>query len=246
MQKKRIESLKDTDWFLWGELALFLGFLTLDLGILDFLWAGNSSILDRDFLSCILKYASVLMCYLWRIGKKDPSLERAQLLVLGADLCLLFQWHIPMGMALFLLVQLQYRIYLRGTQAWKGFLLQCALVALAAGFAGRALLRSKEELGIILLGAVYGAALLSNLYLAFRRRQPLFGAGLFLLLLCDIHVLLYNLPLVSGGFLGRWQELAGTAMWLFYLPSQLVIAKLAMKAGNLYQGDSFRGDGREM
>ena len=230
MQKKRIESLKDTDWFLWGELALFLGFLTLDLGILDFLWAGNSSILDRDFLSCILKYASVLMCYLWRIGKKDPSLERAQLLVLGADLCLL----------------LQYRIYLRGTQAWKGFLLQCALGALAAGFAGRALLRSKEELGIILLGAVYGAALLSNLYLAFRRRQPLFGAGLFLLLLCDIHVLLYNLPLVSGGFLGRWQELAGTAMWLFYLPSQLVIAKLAMKAGNLYQGDSFRGDGREM
>lgn len=260
MGKRQRESLNGADWFLWGELILYLGFLTLDLGVLDTLRTGNGKLPNLDFLSCILKYTSVLVCYLWRVGKKDTFLERAQLLVLGADLCLLFRWHAPMGVALFLGVQLQYRQYLKDKRAWKGFLLQCGLAALAAGLlmavflsgaagtstvvfvsgpegissAAFQLPSDRETMSLCLLGTVYGVALLSNLYLAWREKQTLFGAGLFLLLLCDIHVLLYNLPLPLGGLLGQWQELAGTGMWFFYLPSQLVIAKLAVRKGKVY------------
>ena len=57
-------------------------------------------------------------------------------------------------------------------------------------------------------------------------RQVLFAAGLMVFALCDINVLLYNLPTlfnIRSHFVLTLFEFAGTMMWAFYLPSQVMI-----------------------
>ena len=58
-------------------------------------------------------------------------------------------------------------------------------------------------------------------------RIVLFTAGLIVFALCDINVLLYNLPdfiEIHSHFILSLLEFAGNAMWAFYLPSQVMIA----------------------
>ena len=58
-------------------------------------------------------------------------------------------------------------------------------------------------------------------------RVVLFTVGLIVFALCDINVLLYNLPDyidIRSHFILSLLDFAGNAMWAFYLPSQVMIA----------------------
>jgi hypothetical protein len=59
--------------FAAAEAVLYAAFLLLDL-------TGSAPPVS-DFL----KYVSVVLCFLWRLGRKDAALTAAQLLVLAAD-----------------------------------------------------------------------------------------------------------------------------------------------------------------
>ena len=50
-----------------------------------------------------------------------------------------------------------------------------------------------------------------------------FLSGLFLFLLCDINVALYNLELVFKNINWPVLEYFGYFLWLFYLPSQMLL-----------------------
>ncbi len=245
--KQRKRDQKNRRSFLLLGLLLYTSFLLLDWGITDELLGWNPYDPGQILLSCGLKYLSVLLCFFWGLGEKNPCLERAQLLVLGADLLLLSGTYLELGILFFIGVQAYYGLYLHGSRNKGEFLLQgialalgagllgCGFYLLASGFPGNTSLlleRGFSDMILCGVGAAYGAALVSNLWQAWKGENYFFAGGLFLLLLCDSQVLFYNLPLHTAMALGRngylWQELAGRLIWLFYLPSQVMIALEAL------------------
>jgi len=78
----------------------------------------------------------------------------------------------------------------------------------------------------VALSAAYACLFVQSLYLNFKcghENRRLILTGLTLFLLCDVNVLLFNLP----GYVNFPASAAKTAyclIWVFYLPSQLLIA----------------------
>lgn len=174
------------------------------------------------------KYAGVLLCLgfalLCAVRGGDRLLPIALALTAGADWFLLVRNdHYTVGIALFLCVQTVYYLRLRAAGASAAYPLRAGL-ALAAGL-GLCALDMASPLN--LLAGLYFSQLLSNAALAWTqkgRRWRLFALGLTLFVGCDICVGLFNAlpgshplyPAVSVG------------MWLFYLPSQALIALSAL------------------
>ena len=201
--------------FLAVEGVLYAAFLALDLT-------------GRGDFAVPIKYGGVLLCLLFALicafRGGDRLVPLALAVTAGADWFLLVRNdHYPVGVALFLCVQTVYylRLRLSGTSAvWP---LRAGL-ALAAGLALYAL-RLASPLN--LLAALYFSQLLSNTVLAWTkrdRRWRIFAAGLTLFVGCDLCVGLFNVlsashPLYPAVDLG---------MWLFYLPSQVLIVLSAL------------------
>jgi len=192
--------------FLAAEASLYAAFLLLDIT-----GAAPSA-------SDLIKYASVALCFLWRLGKKDPVLTAAQGFVLVADCFLLFTDRFAPGIFAFLAVHLCYRLFLtrrekrsRGVLIWA-FCMAAAFLLIAA---------AKMD-AVTVLAVFYAAFLLWNAASALRRGGRLFAAGLLLLIFCDVNVALWNLP--SPPIPAALRLFAGFAMWFFYLPSQVFVA----------------------
>lgn len=205
--------------FLSFEFLLYAGFLYLDLvGSVD---TSEETVIQ---LSNGLKYLSVILCCSWQWKRKNQQLRYAQLMVLAADFFLLFSENYVIGVLCFLGVQFFYHQYLiqqdkqnaGGTKVREGWL-RLLLGGLAFFYAG------------ILLKNV-----IDSCYQARRgvQRARCFATGLVLLLLCDVHVALYNVPQVSHPILKGWQELSQPFIWLFYLPSQVLVALVAVEGEN--------------
>ena len=88
---------------------------------------------------------------------------------------------------------------------------------------------------VLLLGSIYIAAamyavlFITNIYVSARHiqhRRKLVMAGLLLFAACDICVLLFNLPVYFGAPAGL--RLVFPLIWVFYLPSQAVLAVSAV------------------
>lgn len=276
-------------WFLGIQLLLYLGFLAID-------WAGQRAAIPGEWngLSNQLKYLSVVLCFLWRWGRKEPNLWAAQLFVLAADYFLLFTGKYGAGVLCFLGVQFCYGNYLKKksfpfTIFWIAFVVLIGTAALEGTWTlifqvkgeliekvRTLILQARKEkiAGILadqpgLYGVCifYAGMLLRNIGKAavlpgtirkageWQRitekaeawRQNVgnigethqipgsaefFCIGLFLLLLCDIHVALYNLPEFSHRFWRTWQGISQMAMWFFYLPSQVLITLAAAELTN--------------
>lgn len=228
--------------FLMAELALYLAFLTADL-------AEGGSMTGKSLLgiSDILKYLSVLLCFFRHLNRKEKNLRRAQLLVLAADYFLLFTSRAAEGILCFIGVQFGYRAALDSAvedcflkysfpKLWRIVLFFLLPVCLTPGV-------SRENRLVLGLACVYAGLLISNLQLAFFRSGSRekrgrnkglicwMRAGLPLLLLCDIHVALWNLSFLPGSFSAAFRQTARAAMWLFYLPSQVCVALAAKETG---------------
>ena len=201
--------------FLAVEGALYAAFLALDLT-------------GRGGDTIPIKYAGVLLCLgfalLCAFQGGDRLVPIALALTTGADWFLLVRNdHYAVGIALFLCVQTVYYLRLRRMGAWDGYWLRAGL-ALAAGLALYALDMASP---LNLLAGLYFSQLLSNAVLAWTlkgRSRRLFALGLTLFVGCDICVGLFNALPGSHSF----YPAVSVGMWLFYLPSQALIALSAL------------------
>ena len=214
MKKKPVSSTVLAG-FLAAEGVLYVTFLALDL-------TGQSA----D--SVPMKYGGVLLCVLFALScalrGSDRLVPLALALTAAADWFLLVRNdNYILGIALFLCVQTVYYLRLRRSGAPDAYPLRAGL-ALAAGL-GLCALRLASPVN--LLAGLYFSQLLSNTVLAWTRkgrRWCIFAAGLTLFVGCDLCVGLFNtLPAASPLY-----PAVSVGMWLFYLPSQVLIALSAL------------------
>lgn len=170
-----------------------------------------------------LKFAAICLCgltALTRTRTRDGRLVAAALcLTVAADSFLLPSGRpITVGLALFVAVQLLYArrlARLRGKPSPPLAALRLLFAALALCLT--ALDPTRFPLWAALL---YFSYLLLNTAEAFTLRKPRFGWGLALFVCCDVCVGLWN---VAQCLPYALTELARVGMWLFYLPSQVLI-----------------------
>lgn len=197
--------------FLSVEGAVYACFLVLDL-------------MGQGDQTTFLKYTGILLCLAFSLLGGDRLVPLALALTAGADWFLLVRNdHYALGVALFLGVQTVYYVRLRRAGADSAWTLRSAL-ALGAGLGVYALRMASP---VNLLAALYFSQLLSNTLLAWRlkgRRWRTFALGLTLFVGCDVCVGLFNaLPPDSSPYFA-----VSVGMWLFYLPSQVLIALSAL------------------
>lgn len=201
--------------FLAAEGALYAAFLALDLT-------------GRGGPSVPVKYAGILLCLgfalLCALRGGDRLVPIALTLTAGADWFLLVRNdHYALGIALFLCVQTVYYLRLRRMGADSGWFLRASL-ALLAGLGLYALHMASP---VNLLAVLYFSQLASNTALAWTGRgRPgrLFALGLTLFVGCDLCVGLFNaLPAAAPLY-----PVVSLGMWLFYLPSQVLITLSAL------------------
>lgn len=209
MNSRAAPALRST--FLSVEGALYALFLALDLT-------------GRGGQTVPLKYAGVLLCLAFALLGDDRLVPPALALTAGADWFLLVRNdRYALGVALFLAVQTVYYLRLRRAGAPASWPLRSAL-ALGAGGGIYALGLASP---VNLLAALYFSQLLSNALLAWTLRGArwrTFALGLALFVGCDVCVGLHNaLPPASPRYFA-----VSVGMWLFYLPSQVLIALSAL------------------
>lgn len=209
MNKRDSSSVTST--FLAAEGCVYAIFLTLDR-------------MGRGSLTVPIKYAGVLLCLAYALLCVSWGGDRLVLVALaftaGADWFLLVRNDCyALGIALFLCVQAVYFVRLRRAGAGNAWLLRSGL-ALGAGLAVCAAGLASP---VNRLAALYFSQLLSNTALAWTvggKRRRCFALGLTLFVGCDVCVGLFNaLPITSSLY-----PAVSMGMWLFYLPSQALIA----------------------
>ena len=188
--------------FVLTECILYVFFLMLDLT--------SSSAL----LSTILKYCSILLCFFFGFifGKaKDRILVISALgLTAAADAFLLvLDTNYTAGVLCFCGVQMLYYCRLLRAGVFLGILHIWNLLTAAGVFYFTQLLFNAAE-----------SLALRHISLPYR----LFSAGLILFLCCDLCVGLSNLPSAAPFSVPEpVLSFAQNGMWLFYLPSQVLI-----------------------
>jgi len=189
--------------FLALEILLYAAFLALDLT-------------GRGDHTIWLKYSGILLCLvyalLWALRGGDRLVLPALLFTAGADWFLLVRnSHLELGLVLFLVVQTLYLIRLRRMGAGSHFLLRSTLALIL----GAAVFAFDLVSPLNLLVALYFSQLVSSTLLAWSVRRWIFAAGLTLFVCCDLCVGMFNL--------GILRAFSSVGMWLFYLPSQVLI-----------------------
>ena len=201
--------------FLAVEAVIYAAFLFLDLT-------------GRSRPSIPIKYGGILLCLafaaLCALRGGDRLVPIALALTACADWFLLVRNDCyALGIVLFLGVQTVYFFRLRLAGAGSGYVLRPVL-ALGAGLVVYA---ARMASPVNLLAALYFSQLLSNTALAWTLRgdrRRLFALGLTLFVGCDVCVGLFNV--LPGGH--PLYPAVSVGMWLFYLPSQVLIALSAL------------------
>lgn len=205
-------------WFVGAEACLYAAFLALDL-----FWPGSG-------WDVPLKYLSILLCFSFVAvtgGGRDGALMKTALgFTLLADLFLLvLDRYYPAGVSAFCVVQILYltRMALaRPRHLPLRLALRGALVVIALAVAhGLGALD-----GLTALALFYFCQLVCNgaEALVLNPAGRLFGVGLVLFLCCDVCVGLQNLSAWFPAAGGPLVQFARVGMWLFYLPSQVLIS----------------------
>ena len=183
----------------------------------------------------ITSYASIVLCFLYalaHIGKKNWPMQAGLLCTVGADFFLVVcspLRQLP-GMVCFLGAQSMYALWLHRNGGTKGQL------CLRAVISGLALAVTALDLGqntdaLALVSVCYYANLILNLAISFIRfrERKLLSIGFVLFLLCDtvIGLQMANgvyFPIPEGSLIDRILSVNCNLAWLFYLPSQVMIA----------------------
>ena len=218
--------------FLAAETVLYILFLRID-------FLGGSAA-----RSALYKYAGILLCLVCA-SVRAVTLKNTASRLIAAALCftcisdyfLLFTDSYLPGVLCFCVTQTLYLFVLLQDRPLKTKLLHIVpgLVLSAALLIITGLMQRPDLL--ITAGAFYAYSFIRNIALALClciKKKPvpglkpsMFAVGLVIFALCDINVLLYNLPLlfdIHSHLLISLFDVIGTLMWVFYLPSQVLLA----------------------
>lgn len=180
----------------------------------------------------IIKYSVVLLCIFIFFVRNIHNLRLpcvhllllAFVLSAAADYCLVFTFQYATGLILFCLAQCCYCKILRYPllSLLENGMLGCVLLWMSSFF-----LSITADL-TLMLAFFYLFCLLTNVTLAWKKSSWSFAVAITLLLLCDIHVGLYNVPFYfsvsDGTVLSWWCTAANHIIWIFYLPAQFLFA----------------------
>lgn len=179
-----------------------------------------------SILYSIAKYIFILFCFILCLIRNFPHLCIPQMRFLPcalfftacADYFLIFTDSVWTGILLFCMVQLCYRLFLGGR--WlpllKGSLLVFPFLLPLASLSDSILIPTLFYLG----------CLCANLQLARKQKNFRLLLALTLMLFCDLHVGIANLPRYLALSPSVWCSFAAHIFWFFYLPSQLLISTL--------------------
>ena len=194
----------DTDnrhLFLLSELIIYLSFLVGDLFACD---------------TSLIKYCGIVLCFLRAFRQRNRTICLAFAFTLCADfILLLLNRSYLAGVCFFIAVQGFYLLFLYRHDC-RPFLLPRALL-LALLYFLMFLMDQASVLNAVVV--FYFSLLLGNLFSSLSGRfLRTMSLGFLLFACCDICVGLHNLlpP-------GRLYDVITYAMWLFYLPSQVLI-----------------------
>lgn len=211
--------------FVLLEIALYLSFLFIDKGI--FVTRIESSALKYASISLCLAFS--LYCLIRKRKMVNCFIPFALVFTLISDYFLLFNTNQNLyvyGLITFIITQLIYFAFILYLRKSKLELLINLLVRFLLTLAALVVafyLNYSDVLTILAL--VYFVELLSNfLYstflIKFDKEYLIFSLGLLLFIGCDINVGLNNVHL----FEGIDYSLVNFLMWVFYLPSQVLLS----------------------
>lgn len=190
-----------TKQFIFFNSILYAAFLIIDL------------FYSFAELSSMLKFTIVLHCFLFSSSFKKPLF-----MTIIADFLLLFTSQIFLGVAIFSFAHIFYfqknmefvHDYFKSKKIF--FFIFCFCMF------GTALLFFPE----LLVYLLYAVCFCLNVFAAVcaskkapSKKQTLFLIGLFLFIACDVNVVIYNLT---------YNPISCYLIWLFYAPSQTIIA----------------------
>lgn len=187
-----------------------------------------------------IKYFCVLLCFLLSLllGNHNFNIKDLRLLQLGlfltclADLCLIIFNYFTLGIALFCLVQITYSLRYKINHTLltlKYFALTFTCIFTIYVIINFTLV----SLDILFVfGLFYSICLITSVIYAIKNKYQkpnkyMVAFGMVLFLLCDINVALRNItsliPLPET-FTTATYQLSTTLIFVFYLPSQLLLA----------------------
>jgi len=187
-----------------------------------------------------LNYFCILLCFSlsFLLGNRNLGLQDLRLLQLGlfltclADLCLIIFNYSTLGLALFCLVQITYSLRYNAAKILpilKGFILTFICIFIIYLI----ICLSFTTLDILFVfGLFYVICLITSVISALKNKYKkpnkyMVAFGMVLFLLCDINVLLRNITsLISlpEVFTTVTYQLSTSLIFVFYLPSQLLLA----------------------
>ena len=185
----------------------------------------------------LFEYALVLACAAFACAYRNETTDglltlMALLLTAGADLFLVAlkeaQW-IP-GMAVFCFAQLFWALRLLLMEEGRRRFIHVLIWALTCGtLLIVAVIATRGGDALLLLCTVYGSLLLTTVFFGWLTpRNRLFTLGMTLFLGCDIFVAVNNaalyLDLGAYPLLKTLHDIPFNMMWLFYGPSQMLLA----------------------
>lgn len=189
----------------------------------------------------VTAYLSIVLCFLFALQgiRPTPFMVAGLACTVGADFCLVVCDPIQRlwGMVFFLGAQTLYAICLHRNQKSKPLLLIRILLTAAAALI--AVLVLKENLDALALVSVcYYANLIMNMVAAFAqwRRNKLLPIAFVLFILCDTIIGLQvassgYLPIAEGSWLYKLIFSGFNTAWMFYLPSQVLLALCCLAKG---------------
>ncbi len=198
--------------FLIIEAALYIVFTGMDL-------------FTQNRGTTVLKYSSILVCLLFSVlslkNNGDRIVPLALVCTAMADLFLLvLNRYFLAGLFFFIVVQMLYliRLYRKTRKLWLPVRIVCALLAVS-------LLFIVNMFSLLNLAAVlYFSLILVNVAVSWTVKAVkwrTFALGLSVFVLCDLCVGIFNLGVIMPERLYGFSQIG---MWLFYLPSQVLIA----------------------
>lgn len=188
----------------------------------------------------IIKYISIILCFLFALfgTKKFNFILLALFFTLIADYFLLFTDIFIFGVMFFILVQIFYLLNIINNLNVFRTITLLIFLFLSVNLSIYYFLNSFEFFYIFI--SIYISLSFTNIisYSYLHNKNPLnieyilILVGIILLLICDIHVALYNLKnfiLIENSGLNNYISISGKLIWIFYLPSQIFISIASKK-----------------
>ncbi len=196
----------------------------------------------KNTYSVTLKYSAIVLCFIISLlikshgyGKRDKSLvQLARIFTLIADYFLAISSNYIMGVFFFSLVQITYiiRHSIMENSNYKNLMFFIVSLSIALTVSLRIEITSIEK-NLVVLALIYASLLTTSLYCSVstitrgkysQKTSWIIALGMFLFFMCDLNVGLYNI--VARGNI---KFFLGFLIWLFYLPSQLLLTLSGFK-----------------